>query len=245
MRFADSLLRLVLSAALAAAASGCAMFAGPPASKSAQPAAPAGAAIPAKTQATANAATQSSAPAQAGVAAPKGESEPPLSPAVQQAFETARRALIAKRFDEAERGFLALTKSNPELGGPHANLAIVYRHAGKLPESVASLERAVQANPREPVLYNQLGIAYRMVGQFAKSRDGYDKAIALDPNYALPYLNLGILYDVYLGDSERAVAQYDRYLALSPGGDDKVKKWVSDIRKRNPQKSLASRKEQE
>ncbi len=238
MRFADSLLlRLVLSAALAAAASGCAMFTGP--SKSAQPSAPAGAAAPP----AANAA--SSPPAQAGPAAPKVESEPPLSPAVQQAFETARRALIAKRFDEAERGFLALTKSNPELGGPHANLAIVYRHANKLPESVAALERAVQVNAREPVYYNQLGIAYRMVGQFAKSRDAYDKAIALDPNYPLAYLNLGILYDVYLGDSERAVAQYDRYLALSPGGDDKVKKWVSDIRKRNPQKSLASRKEQE
>jgi Flp pilus assembly protein TadD len=110
---------------------------------------------------------------------------------------------------------------------------------------VAALEHAVQASPKQAVYFNQLGIAYRMVGQFTKAKEAYEKAIALDPNYALAHLNLGILYDVYLWDGRRALELYDRYLALSPAGDDRVKKWATDLRNRSqPPRSLAVRKEQ-
>jgi tetratricopeptide (TPR) repeat protein len=175
---------------------------------------------------------------------PPAPVEVPLSPAVQRAFEAARQALIAGWLDDAERGFLALTKSNPELGGPHANLGLIYRRKQKLDESVAALERAVAASPKQAVYFNQLGIAYRMVGQFVKAREAYEKAIALDPNYALAHLNLGILYDVYLWDGRRALELYDRYLSLSPNGDEKVRKWATDLRNRNQPRSLAARKEQ-
>ena len=177
------------------------------------------------------------APAAAGAPAPAAAAAPavdqtPVDPNVQRAFEAARRALIAGRTDEAERGFKALTASNPELGGPHANLGLIYRQANKLPESVAELELAVKDDPRQPVFWNQLGVSYRMQGQFPKARDAYQKAIALDPNYAVAYLNLGILYDLYFWESKRALELYDRYLALSPQGDDKVAKWVADLRRR-------------
>ena len=69
---------------------------------------------------------------------------------------------------------------NPELGGPHANLGLIYRQAGKLPESAAALERAVKASPEQPVYFNQLGITYRHQGQFAKARAAYERAIELD-----------------------------------------------------------------
>ncbi|HEU0201551.1 MAG TPA: tetratricopeptide repeat protein [Burkholderiaceae bacterium] len=174
----------------------------------------------------------------------KAPAEPPLSIEVQQAFQAARSALIAGRTADAERRFLALAKSNPELSGPHANLAVIYRQAGKLPEAAAALERAIAANPQHAVYFNQLGIVYRMQGQFTKARDAYDQAIALDPNYTLAYLNLGILYDLYLGDSKRALELYDRYLALSPTADERVQKWVSDIKNRTPRSSVAARKEQ-
>jgi tetratricopeptide (TPR) repeat protein len=239
MRFADSLYRFMAAAALAALASGCAVLTGPQQ-------APAPAQPPAAAAAnTADAAK----PGLAGAAvqkeaAPPVEVEAPLPPGVKRAFEAARLALIAGRLDEAERGFLALTKSNPELGGPYANLGVVYRQKQKYEQSVEALERAVQINPKNAVFYNQLGISYRLVGQFTKARDAYEKAIALDPNYALAHLNLGILYDVYLWDSRRALELYDRYLSLSPGGDEKVKKWATDLRHRNQPRSLAARKDQ-
>jgi Flp pilus assembly protein TadD len=168
-----------------------------------------------------------------------------VNPAVQRAFDEALRLLRAGRIDEAERAFRALAQSHPEFGGPLANLGLIHRQAGKLPEAVAELERAVQASPNQPLYLNQLGITYRQHGQFAKARDAYERAIALDPNYAAAVLNLAVLHDLYLWDSARALALYERYLTLQPAGDAVVSKWVADLRNRKPPAVAASRKEKE
>ena len=170
---------------------------------------------------------------------------PDLPPAVINNFEAALKALQDGRLDDARTGFEALTRSNPDLGGPHANLGIVYRRADKLDQAVSELERAVQCNPKQPVFWNQLGIAYRMQGQFAKAKDAYEHALAIDPGYPEPNLNLAILFDLYLWDGKRALELYDRYLALTPGGDAKVAKWVADLKNRNRQAAAADHKEKE
>jgi Flp pilus assembly protein TadD len=224
MRFADPLSRYSVWLALCAALAGCAGVAGP------KPQAPP---------------PQQAAPVPPSAAARKQETPSGISPAVQREFDDALDALSAGRSAEAERGFLALTRSNAELGGPHANLGIIYRAAGKQKEAVAELEQAVQLNPQQPVYLNQLGIAYRQQGQFGKAREAYEKAIELDPSYPAAYLNLGILFDLYFWDSKRALELYDRYLALIPGGDEKVVKWVADIKNRSRQGGKLSRQEQQ
>ena len=169
--------------------------------------------------------------------------EAPVSPTIQRSFDDASRALRSGRVDEAERAYRALAQANPELGGPHANLGVIYRQSGKLPEAAAEFERAVRLNPQQPIYLNQLGITYRQLGQFAKARDAYQQAIALDPGYAAPTLNLGILYDLYFGDAPHALEQYGRYLALSPNGDATVTKWVADLKNRKPAPITVSRQE--
>ncbi|ABM94188.1 tetratricopeptide repeat protein [Methylibium petroleiphilum] len=198
---------------------------------------------PAASEPAASAADAAAAAAPAPVAAPV-VAETPVSPAVQRAYDEARKAMRAGRPADAERGLRALVKSNPELGGPHANLGLLLRQAGRLPEAVAELEAAVHANPQQAVYFNQLGIAYRQQGEFAKAREAYERAIDLDATYASPLLNLGILHDLYLGEGSRALALYDRYLALSPGGDAQVAKWVADLKNRKPPPVTVSRKEQ-
>jgi tetratricopeptide (TPR) repeat protein len=169
----------------------------------------------------------------------------PVAAAVQRAYDEARRQLRAGNLAEAEKGLKALTQSNPDLGGPHANLALLYRNAGKLAEAAAEGEKAVGANPKQPIYFNQLGITYRQNGQFAKAREAYEAAIALDPAYASPHLNLGILHDLYLADGKRALELYDKYLSLSPGGDAVVAKWVADLKNRKPSPVTVSQKEKE
>lgn len=186
--------------------------------------------------------TAAAAPAAAPAPAPK-PAEPEqaaITPAAQRAFDDARRAMRAGRMDDAERGFKSLIQFHPELGGPHANLGLIYRQANKLPEAVAALEQATKVSPRQPVYFNQLGITYRMQGQFAKAREAYERAIDLDGNYAAPVLNLGVLYDLYLWDPKRAAEHYDRYLAMSPGGDANVTKWLADLRNRKPPAAAAA-----
>ena len=257
MRFVDKaqpLLARGVAVALAAALSACASLPDPVAlvkqaitpseeTKSVDAAKPAEP-TPAERAAAADKAGASAAPAAPANAAPVVQAEPevPVDARAQAAFDTAKRALRAGRHDDAERQLKALAASNPELGGVHANLGLLYRQAGKLPEAVAAMEKAVQASPKQAVFQNQLGITYRLQGQFVKAREAYETAIALDAAYASPVLNLGILHDLYLQDRKRALVLYDQYLALS-GGDAAVTKWVADLKNRKDDHVALSMKE--
>lgn len=237
MQFAERLPKALAAAALCITASGCASMLGTQSTESA-------ASTPPVTRAgDSKAAASHAVRAPAAPATPAVAAAPAIAPAVQRTFDSASRALDTGQVNEAERGFLALTKSNPDLAGPHANLALIYRQAGKLDQAVAELEQAAQANPQQPAFHNELGITYRQLGQFGKAREAYEKAIALDSSHAAAQLNLGILLDIYLWDSRAALQAYERYMALSPSGDDTVRKWIADIRNRQPQQSLLSRKE--
>jgi cellulose synthase operon protein C len=83
-------------------------------------------------------------------------------------------------------------------------------------------------------LANQQAVALRRKGEFGPAREAYEKALALDPAYAPAVLNLGVLHDLYLGHPAVALAQYERYLALTPAGDAQVGKWLADLKNRQP-----------
>lgn len=228
MRSAEARWRAWVLAIVASGVTGCAMVGEP---------------LKAMVQAVAPAAS-ASAPASGAVApAATVAGEVPVSHEVQRTYSEAGAALRAGRTGDAQRGFRALAQAHPELGGPHANLGLIDRQAGKLTEAAAEFEQALRLNSKQPVYLNQLGITYRQLGQFAKAREAYQKATALDPNYAAPVLNLGILNDLYLGDGARALELYGRYLALTPGGDAVVAKWVADLKNRKPATLAVSRKE--
>jgi len=158
--------------------------------------------------------------------------EPDVNPAVQREFSDALRAMKLGHYEEAERGLLALTRTNPELSGPYANLGIVYYRLGKIPEATEALKRATAINSDRASYYNQLGIVYRQSGQFGKAREAYDKALQIDPNYPDAHLNIGILYDLYLQDVPKALQHYERYLTLRPPSDTQVSKWIVDLKHR-------------
>ena len=165
-------------------------------------------------------------------AAPKPASTGPIAPATQRAYDDALALMRAGHAADAERMFRALTQSDPDLAGPHANLGLLARQSGHLAEAVAELEKATRLAPGLAVAWNQLGLAYRASGEFTKARDAYEHALAIDPNYATAVLNLGVLDDLYLGDGAHALELYTRYLALTPAGDPVVTKWVADVRNR-------------
>ena len=188
-------------------------------------------------EAAKQAASAPAAPASAAAAPPRevvAEAPAPVSADAQRAFDVAKAALRAGRTADAERGFRELAAKHPELGGAHANLGLILRNAGKLDESIAALEQAVKASPKQPLFLNQLGVSYRHKGQFAKAREAYESALALDPAYADAHLNLGVLLDLYLAEPTLALVHYERYLALAPGGDAAVGKWVADLKTRKP-----------
>lgn len=246
MRSAERILAMGCAAAVFAALSGCATIENTlglstPSAATAQAAPATGAKAVSAGDATKAAAKLDPAKADAA-------NKPPARPIpadTQRTYDVARQAMVAGRTAEAERGFTALTRSDPDLSGPYANLGLIHRNAGRTAEATVALQKAVSLSPQSAELHNQLGVAYRMAGSFDKAKASYEQAIALDPNYAPAVLNLGILYDLYLWDGARALELYDRYLQLTPAGDDQVKRWVTDLRNRTARKDAPSpRKEQ-
>ena len=235
MRSAERAARVVLAAALLAGLVGCASVAVVPSAAAPAPA----------TQPRAAGAAAAAPAAAASAAVTAAPADVAVSPQAQRAFDDATRVLRGGNAADAERRFRSLAQAHPELPGPHANIGLIQRQAGKLPEAVSALETAVKLSPRQPVYWNQLGITYRQAGQFAKSREAYEKAIGLDPGYSAAVLNLGILHDLYLNDGARALELYGRYLLMQPSGDATVTKWVADLKNRKPAPITVSRKEKE
>jgi tetratricopeptide (TPR) repeat protein len=179
-----------------------------------------------------------------GGPAPRAEAaRDTVSPAVRQKFRNALTAMEKGQMAQAELGLRTLIQSHPDLAGPYANLGIVYARQGKHPEAIGLLEKATRLNPERAVFYNELGMAYRHAGQFEKAREAYQRAIEIEGGYAKAHLNLGILYDIYLWDPARALAHYTRYLELHPAGDDKVKNWIVELKRRTQPTETPAAKE--
>ncbi len=56
------------------------------------------------------------------------------------------------------------------------------------------------------------------------------------------YLNLGVLYDLYLSEPQKALEQFEHYLALA-GENKQVAGWVIELRKRVGAAAPAAKKE--
>ena len=125
-----------------------------------------------------------------------------------------------------------LIASHPELPGPYVNLAIVHRRAGRADAALASLERALELDPGHPEANNELGILLRERGEFDAAEAAYRRALERRPGYALALYNLGVLLDVYLRRPAEALECYEAYQAAIPEPDERVSRWIVDLRRR-------------
>ncbi len=174
-----------------------------------------------------------------GVVLLAGCATPPMEPDSSRArpadqevqFRHALEAMKQGRLQEAERPLLLLTRENPGLAGPWANLCIVYSKTERLEKAEEACREALRRNPELNAVRNQLGIVYRKQGRFQDARQIYQEALQRDPDDARVCYNLGVLFDLYLQDNEQAIRYYQRYLELTDHGDKKVKRWISQLNK--------------
>ena len=158
----------------------------------------------------------------------------------QHDYEQALKSLDSGRDKYAKQQLLALTETYPEFSGPYANLGILYFREGDMKSAEEILTKAVQINPQNAMAYNQLGILYRHTGRFDEARQAYNHALQINPDYANAHLNLGILCDLFLLDPNQALQHYERYMELSPDGNEKVSLWLADLKHRIADKNLST-----
>ncbi len=149
-----------------------------------------------------------------------------------QRFQEALALMKARRFPEAQAAFIALSRDYPAFSGPLTDLGILYAQSHQRELAVASLTRAVNANPANAIAHNWLGTLHRESGDFVHAEQAYRKAIAAKPDYAQAHLNLAILYDVALHRPREALVSYRDYQRLVGTDDLIVAAWIRDLESR-------------
>jgi Flp pilus assembly protein TadD len=154
-----------------------------------------------------------------------------VAPDTRSDYDNAVHMLEQKQYEQGIALLLKVTASAPDASAPHVDLGIAYSRSGDLDKAEASLKRALEINPRQPVADNELGMVYRRKGQFALARSSYEQALAVYPRFHFARLNLAILCDVYLADIPCALDNYVVYQQAVPD-DKQAAMWIADLRTR-------------
>ena len=87
---------------------------------------------------------------------------------------------------------------------------------GECDRAVAAYTRALELNPVYAEAYNNRAYVRMRQQEYAAALPDLDRAIALRPTYVNALMNRGDIHNYYAIDRRRAVADYDRVLALGP-----------------------------
>ena len=150
---------------------------------------------------------------------------------VRADYETALTLLDQGRHGEGVTLLTEVAERAPQFSAPRIDLGIAYHRAGDLEAAERHLLLALEQNADHPIAHNELGIVYRKTGRFADARRAYENALAIYPGYHFARRNLAVLCDLYLGDLDCALDNYEAYMQTVPS-DDEASMWIADIRNR-------------
>jgi hypothetical protein len=86
-------------------------------------------------------------------------------------------------------------------------------------EGLETVERAQRFNPLNAVLPEREAELAIGIGDWDRAEDAYSRAVQLDPEHYVPYMLLATFYE-RRGESEKALLNYQKALALDPLGED-------------------------
>jgi len=178
---------------------------------------------------------------------PKTSTQKPVQKKVQgntskNAVPDLKQALLAYRkgvdflnqdnLEAAKRAFEDAQKMAPAFALPYYGMGLVHLKRNQSKEAVVAFAKAVGVKPNFSQASLGLGIAYRQSGDLRAAEKAYLAGIKYDGSQPNLHYNLGILYEVYLGQPEEALKQYQVYLSLAQkNADERVKTWVSLLQK--------------
>ena len=130
--------------------------------------------------------------------------------------------------DEAISEYRRVLELDPDHIEAHNNLGVAYRMMGMLEEALREHERVLKLKPDDAGTHYNLGLLYLDMEDYERAVSEFERATQLSPGYLSAYKNLGVIYEDNIGDKEKALHYYRKYLEL--GGDDpRVSEWIKRI----------------
>ena len=136
-----------------------------------------------------------------------------------------------QRITEAEK----IVAQEPKNYQAWVQLANDYFDTDQPEKAVNAYSKALELDSNHqntPNVLTDQGIMYRKMGLFDKAVANFEKANKLDPKHAQSIYNLGIVYANDLKQNDKAIAAWERYLALdstSPQGQQ-VKAMLDELK---------------
>jgi tetratricopeptide (TPR) repeat protein len=139
-----------------------------------------------------------------------------LDPQAPEApYRLGKRALEAKRYDDALRDFEQALQRRPDLLDARYGLSLVYAAQGKTAQAEAALKQLIQDAPEMAEAHTHLGALYMRTGRIQAAVDAYRRATVLQPKEANAYHHLSTALAAQ-GHVAEAQAQLQQALRLNP-----------------------------
>jgi tetratricopeptide (TPR) repeat protein len=164
---------------------------------------------------------------------------PVVVPEAKAAFDAAMKSLNSGDESGAEAQFKVMMEKYPTLSGSAYNLAVMAKKKGNLKVAKEYLNTAIGRNGNNLNARSLRAQICREEGNFPDAEKEYLEIIKLWGGYLTAYKNLGILYDLYMGDSVKALPYYKKYQSLIAQPDKQVNGWIIDIERRSGVKPAA------
>jgi tetratricopeptide (TPR) repeat protein len=121
----------------------------------------------------------------------------------------------AGRLAEAEGLYRKILAAQPDHSDSLHLLSVISLQRGDYAGALDQIDRALDINPGNGLIWNQRGLALHRLKRFAEALASYDRAVALWPDHAEALCNRGAtLYELKRFDA--ALASYDRAVAVRP-----------------------------
>ena len=100
-------------------------------------------------------------------------------------------------------------------GAAYKQQALAAAQKGDYDKALAEFSQAIQADPKDPELYNNRGGIYTFKGRYDLALADFNQALQLKPRYANAYYNRGLAY-YHQKLHEKAIADFNKCLELDP-----------------------------
>lgn len=102
-------------------------------------------------------------------------------------------------------------------------------------KAIEAYDKALALDPDDPNVITDQGTMFRRVGWYDRAISNFQRAAELDPNHKQSRYNLGVVYRYDLQDFPNAIAAWESFLALNPGGSvDQIRAEIEFMKNHPP-----------